>query len=417
MKKLMSPDRRLTIYREAVRTMREGTFAITIPPTQEDDPLGQLGLELKDLAERLERRFDELSRLQEIATRISMGVFIHEVLDYIYDIFHKVIPYDRIGYSLIMNDGKKARAFWHKCNYVENIRITEGYTERLAGSSLETILATGEPRILNDLKAYSAAHPKSVSTRLIVEEGIQSSLTCPLIVDGRPIGFLFFSSRESHTYRDEHKRLFIYIATQVSCVIQKSLLYQQIFDLNQQLLESQQQLKELASRDALTGILNRGTIMEFLKQQTQLADRKKLPMAVIMADVDSFKTINDTHGHPVGDSALQMVARTIESSLRAYDRAGRFGGEEFLIILGEADTETAFQIAERVREAVATHNLQHEGQTLTISLSLGVACREVHGKDSVDQLLIKADAALYKAKREGRNRVCLADSTVCAVKS
>lgn len=240
-----------------------------------------------------------------------------------------------------------------------------------------------------------------------MKEGIQSSLTCPLIVDGKPIGFLFFSSRESHTYREEHQRLFTYIATQVSCVIQKSRLYQRIFDLNQQLLESHQQLKELASRDALTGILNRGTIMEFLKQQIQIADRKKLPMAVIMADVDSFKTINDTFGHPVGDSALQMVSRTIESSLRSYDRAGRFGGEEFLIILGDADTDTALQIAERVREAVATDILQHDGQALTISLSLGIACREAHGNETVDQLLIKADAALYKAKREGRNRVCL----------
>jgi GAF domain-containing protein len=105
-------------------------------------------------------------------------------------------------------------------------------------------------------RLYLANNPKSLSTQLIVSEGIQSSLTCPLIADDKPIGFIFFSSKEKNTYIDAHQKVFISIARQISVLVEKSRLYQHIYDLNNQLITALSQLKEQSSRDALTSILN-----------------------------------------------------------------------------------------------------------------------------------------------------------------
>jgi diguanylate cyclase (GGDEF)-like protein len=245
-----------------------------------------------------------------------------------------------------------------------------------------------------------------VSTQLIVAEGIRSSLTCPLIANGKPLGFLFFSSREKNTYRDLHQDIFLQIAGQVSVLIEKSQLYQQIFELNRRLIEAHQQLKEQSMRDALTGALNRGAVLELLENRLCLAGRQKQPVTVIMADIDHFKAINDSHGHLAGDAVLRAVVTAIDKVLRDYDRVGRYGGEEFLIILDDTGGDTACQIAERIRKAVEALEVLHEGKVIRLSLSQGVAL--AGSGESPNHLLSRADAALYRAKREGRNRCCLA---------
>ena len=411
MKKSTISEDHLAIYRDAIRTMREGDFSISLPENKNAkiEPLEEFETELIRLAAWLELRFDEINKLQEVSDEISKGSFLDDVLDCIYDSFRKIIPYDRIGCALISDDYQSVTAYWAKTNYSDNVNVTQGYTAPLEGSSLETILYTGQPRVLNDLKAYLQANPKSASTQRIVAEGIQSSLTCPLVSEGKPVGFLFFSSLEKNTYQREHQKIFLYIARQVSGLIEKSSLYQQINDLNQQLVVAMKQLKEQSSHDALTGIFNRGAIMEFLEQNIQLAERNQQSVAVIMADLDNFKNINDTYGHLVGDDVLRTVAKEIGSHLRPYDRVGRFGGEEFLIILGDADINSAVETAERIRKAIADLRFNPREQPLSVSISMGISCHNSEGMaDHAERLLSKADASLYQAKRDGRNQVQVA---------
>ncbi|MDH5358460.1 MAG: sensor domain-containing diguanylate cyclase [Gammaproteobacteria bacterium] len=410
MKKTMISGDHLTIYRDAIRTMREGNFSISLPENESSkiEPLEEFETELIRLAAWLELRFDEINKLQEVSDEINKGSFLDDVLDCIYNSFRKIIPYDRIGCALISDDYQSVKAYWAKTNYSDTLTVGQGFTAPLAGSSLETILHTGQPRVLNDLKAYLEANPKSSSTERIVAEGIQSSLTCPLVSEGKPVGFLFFSSLEKNTYQREHQKIFLYIARQVSALIEKSSLYQQINDLNQQLVLALKQLKEQSIHDSLTGILNRGAIMEFLEQNLQLTERHQQSVAVIMADLDHFKSINDTYGHLMGDEVLSVVAKEISSHLRAYDRVGRFGGEEFLIVLGDTDENRALEIAERIRTAVAALNFQCQEQQLSVSISMGITSSNSEGADSAKKVLSKADSALYQAKHDGRNRVLIA---------
>ena len=402
-------DERLHAYRQAVQAMRNGNFAVPVVLQSQQDQIGLLGAELHMLGQWLEQRFSEINRLHQVTTEISSGLLIDEVLDRVYDSFHELIPYDRIGCALLSDDGRSVKAQWAKGDYPEKRqKVARGYKAELSGSSLETILTTGEPRIINDLEAYLQAHPHSTSTRLMLDECIRSSLTCPLNVQGKPVGFLFFSSRQKDTYRDAHQMIFRHIAGQVSALIEKSRLYQQLQELNRQLLDAQAELRELSLRDALTGTLNHGAIMESLSEHCQLSQRKSSVLTVIMADVDHFKEVNDTHGHPAGDAVLKVIAFTLQKTLRNHDRLGRYGGEEFMVVLSETALETGVRIAERMREAVAALEIPFDGNTLKVKMSFGLACNSDAVTLDPARFVSQADAALYDAKRSGRNRVCMA---------
>ncbi|MEX6107473.1 sensor domain-containing diguanylate cyclase [Enterobacter hormaechei] len=361
------------------------------------------------MAAWFDARLDGFNKIQEISTEISKGSVLDEVLNRIYDTFHVIIPYDRIGCALISDDYERVFAHWAKSNYPGKIMIKKGYTAFLSGSSLEGVLTTQQPRILNDLQLYLAENPNSLSTKLIVSEGIQSSLTCPLIADGKPIGFLFFSSKEKNTYIDAHQKTFINLASQISFLVEKSRLYQSIYDLNNQLVNALAQLKEQSSRDALTGVFHRGAIMEFLKNTIEKDTRKKQPTTVILADIDHFKHVNDTYGHVAGDTALKEVSKSLTNHLRSHDCVGRYGGEEFLIILGETNATDALLIIERIRQAISDLKFERNEGNFSVTMSFGIACSDNTSHIKTEEtLLLEADSALYHAKNEGRNRVCIA---------
>ena len=152
-------------------------------------------------------------------------------MNYAYGALRQLFPYDRIGFSLLENGGRELRARWSRSEAPE-MKINKGYVASMEGSSLEHILRTVRPRILNDLVSYLKDHPSSDSTQRIVAEGMRSSLTCPLIAAGKPIGFLFFSSMKPNTYRDVHVELFQEIAGQIALTAEKSRLYEQLVELN-----------------------------------------------------------------------------------------------------------------------------------------------------------------------------------------
>ena len=176
-------------------------------------------------------------------------------------------------------------------------------------------------------------------------------------------------------------------------------------ELNQELVESREQLRLLALTDVLTGAMNRRAVMEELQRAALRAERSGDSLAIGMMDVDFFKRVNDTWGHAAGDEVLKEVVRRSAGALRSADYLGRFGGEEFLLILAGASARSARSALERVRKAVAASPMVLDAGSAEVAVSIGGA---VWNGDSIDRLIIAADDALYAAKDRGRNQVVMA---------
>lgn len=227
-----SSDPRIRAYTEATHAMAQRHFDVDVPVDPEsEDEVSQLGRALRALASSMERSFREMQELTRVTERVNAGLLLDEVLDGIYEAFKGLIPYQRIGLSLIDGSGERVVARWARSE-TGDLRLKQGYSAPLSGSSLEQIMETGQPRILNDLEAYLREKPGSKATRLVVAEGIRSSLTCPLVAMGRPVGFIFFSSGEPGAYRDVHVGVFTRLAGQLSVIVEKSRLYQRLVELD-----------------------------------------------------------------------------------------------------------------------------------------------------------------------------------------
>lgn len=287
-------DQRISDLIQAANQLIAGNFQVQIP-NQPEDEIGLLGKALQKLAINLENRYQEIQKLNHLTSIINSGLLLEEVLDHLYEDFRNFIPYDRIGFSLLEDHRKVLRAHWARAEY-PGIQLAKDYTCEMNGSSLEPILYTGMPRILNDLQLYLQEKPQSESTRLIVEEGIRSSLTCPLIANGIPIGFMFFSSQRVNAYAKEHVQIYMQIAGQLSVIVekghlvsklaeQKSLLEQQYQEV-QRLNSLQNTFLGIAAHDLRNPIASIQNIAELLSMpEIHLSDEEKMDFIHDIHDV------------------------------------------------------------------------------------------------------------------------------------
>jgi diguanylate cyclase (GGDEF)-like protein len=183
---------------------------------------------------------------------------------------------------------------------------------------------------------------------------------------------------------------------------------QRLLDLQQELLDAQERLTQMATHDGLTGLLNHQAVLDTLEREFDRHVRQKAPIGVVMLDVDRFKQVNDSHGHQVGDAVLSEVARRMQEAVRPYDSLGRYGGEEFLLILPGCDGESSQKIAERVRVAVCDRSVATSAEPVSVTVSAGAASSADMPSGSASELVSAADSALYQAKAEGRNCVARA---------
>jgi diguanylate cyclase (GGDEF)-like protein/PAS domain S-box-containing protein len=175
-----------------------------------------------------------------------------------------------------------------------------------------------------------------------------------------------------------------------------------------ELEQARAELEFKATHDNLTALLNRGATLELLERELVRSVRENSSTAVLLADLDHFKKINDTHGHPVGDEVLLEVARRLTRTVRNYDLVGRYGGEEFLIVLPSCTPEDALTRAEQLQAAIAASPVETEHGPLSMSISIGVLVAQEWGNPSSAEILREVDSALYAAKSAGRNRCCVA---------
>ena len=192
---------------------------------------------------------------------------------------------------------------------------------------------------------------------------------------------------------------------------------ERILLLEGRLVEAREMMRFKATHDALTSIWNRGVIMDLLGRELARSQRESGCTIVLLGDVDHFKLVNDTHGHPVGDQVLTEIARRLLLSIRSYDFVGRYGGEEFLLVLNNCNPLSAETRAEELRKVVSARPIQTTIGELQVSMSFGVLLSNDWGRRPVEELLFEVDAALYAAKAAGRNCVRIAKPNVESVKA
>jgi diguanylate cyclase (GGDEF)-like protein len=215
----------------------------------------------------------------------------------------------------------------------------------------------------------------------------QNHMLLPLNIDKASLGYLVVSQ-----IKEEEKDKFHILFQQFLLGIKRALLYQKV--------------QELAIEDGLTGVFSRRYLLERMKEELERSRKFKLKFSFLMVDVDYFKSYNDRYGHLVGDAILKDIASVIKEGIRQIDLVGRYGGEEFSIILAETDKEQARFIAERIRQAIENRIIKVYDENLKVTISIGISVFPENA-DSVLTLIDKSDHALYRAKQTGRNRICI----------
>jgi diguanylate cyclase (GGDEF)-like protein len=211
---------------------------------------------------------------------------------------------------------------------------------------------------------------------------------------------------------------YFYVYMAVGCVIGFTLFGYMMGKRGDQLSDERasvqatfQTLDLLAITDGLTGLYNHRYLQERLALELESSGRYKTPLTCLMLDIDNFKSINDKYGHPFGDLVLASIARIIRENVRRIDTAGRYGGEEFLVLMPQALPEMGWSVAERIRGAVQLYPFSSKHKDVKVTLSIGIATyRSSTGEHVFDKatLLKAADAALYRAKQSGKNQTILA---------
>jgi diguanylate cyclase (GGDEF)-like protein len=288
---------------------------------------------------------------------------------------------------------------------VANILDKEGYEVTLVSSgyqALERVVSARPDLILLDLMMPEI-------DGLEVCEKIQSN---PELAD-IPIIFLSASQEQEHLLKAFEKGAVDYVIkpfnpaellARVKMHLELKYSRQKLQHLLQEQIKLVQELERLANTDSLTGIWNRRYLLMIAEQEIKRSQRYNCSFAVLLIDIDHFKKINDTYGHSVGDKVIISMTQTVINNLRQVDCFGRFGGEEFVVLLPETDIDEAVIVAERIRENIQHKSIVVQEQTISITISIGVSSYKI-GEESIDTILQRADQGLYQAKKQGRNRV------------
>lgn len=345
----------------------------------------ELKKEFVVLNKERQRLTKELSALRLIISEINSTLELDKVLDLIIQKAIQVVKAER-G-SLMLFDHKKEELYIKSSvrlskKTVSAVRIKPG--EGIAG----WVFKEGKPLLVKE----GEKDPRFKKFENEDEE-LKSIISVPLKIKDQVIGAINVDNkRKGDFFNKDDLRLLSTFANQAAIAIQNAKLHQEI--------------KQLAITDDLTGLYNFRYIKDRLDEEVKRAQRFKHLLALIMADIDHFKEFNDNYGHLAGNKVLQNIADILRSNIREVDIVGRFGGEEFIIILPEANKKEAHKIAERIRIKVEDYNFinkkSHPNEKVTLSLGVTSCFQE---SITPQGLIYKVDQALYQAKRRGRNRV------------
>ncbi len=277
--------------------------------------------------------------------------------------------------------------------------------QQISRTLLNQVISTGKSTITAD--AIS-----SLDTPSVLALQIRSVMCAPLISHGEILGALYVENRsQSDLFVEADLELLEYFSAQAAVSIQNAILNEaleaRVAARTAELARANVRLHELAITDPLTGLYNRRHLFELAETELARTRRYRRNLAAIMLDIDHFKMVNDRFGHLAGDKVLEAVAGRVHAAIRDVDILGRYGGEEFAILMPDTTLAGGVQLAERLRLAIASEQFETGKEAVTVTVSLGVTGYAGLEAISIDTLLDRADQALYRAKDGGRNRVAV----------
>ncbi len=340
----------------------------------------------------VERSKYEHERFYHASAMLGRALTLEQVMDTAIEAAREICPFEMASIALFDKERKKHR--------VCRVSVVPGAEEIVDPATLEGLefgeTTTGLSSMVVKNKHYLPAGGElrdrsiPVFNRRIKMKGVESLLVLPLVCADEAVGTFTLASRRPHAFGKDARDMLGVIAHQVAVSLENAKMYKQMVTM--------------ATTDGLTGLLNHRTFQERLTDMLGRAERHKLQLAVILTDIDHFKKVNDTYGHPVGDEVIRRVARVLEGAVRKIDVVARYGGEELAVIIEGADAAGAAQLAERIRADVEKQQIQSEKGPFSVTISLGIASCPADATDK-KILVERADQALYRAKHNGRNRV------------
>jgi diguanylate cyclase (GGDEF)-like protein len=339
-----------------------------------------------------ERRRKEKEDLDNTLQNLSLLYGIGKAMNYISDL-KKLLQYILKQAIDIAAAEKGSLMLYDMESDLLNIRVLAGledveYQDKVNNNEIKCrsfkpgegiagrVFLNAQPMIVNNIREDSLFIDSETSY-------VRSIACIPMVVYNDVIGVINVTNKKNgKVFTGQDIKMLKAVADQAAVAVNKA------------------QLWDMAVTDSLTGLYVRRYFMVKLQEEIHRAERYDKIMSVIMADLDGFKDINDKYGHDVGDRALEAISQFLQKNIRDVDTIARYGGEEFVMLIPDADKDAAFSLAERLREELARVNLDH---LPAITISLGIAAYPQDGTD-IDDLIKKADAAMYAAKKAGRNR-------------
>ncbi|OFZ67196.1 MAG: hypothetical protein A2V79_01180 [Betaproteobacteria bacterium RBG_16_56_24] len=377
------PLRRLT---EGARSIAAGAYDRRVAISSRDE-LGELAETFNRMAAAVGEKTSRIVALNEIAIHLTSKQLLRELLD---EIMNRGMQLTGAQAACIAFYDQETKCFKDWVTQGLSDHFVKNMSFRPGGMADEAFTTTtGGIYILSNDRTET----KHKLSKLTHEESIQSFICLPLTSHASRLGVIYFYRKDRDYFLPDEFEILNTFAYLAAGAIENARLHEQTQDL--------------AVTDKLTGLRNRRLFDERLAEEILRAARYAKPLSLLMLDIDDFKRINDTHGHPAGDKVLQSLGQLLRGQLRQMDFAARYGGEEFTIILPETDFVGAKLVAERIRRAVAKLPIKlPDGREIDLTVSVGVACFPVCG-DKAESLVEHADQALYTAKQEGKNRACL----------
>ena len=347
------------------------------------DILGMFSLQIAKILQRerlypsIRRLVNNMKLLHEGSARLLSSLNIDVIVQNLIDGAQKVAPAGIIFFTVKGKDVEIAQE--------SGLNLDGAKIQSIKGTFIEMALKNKEKMYFSDVRNYRSPMPFKT-------KNIGSIFLLPLLYERELLGILVLLMGERDALSPQQRELIEVLCNQASASLANAKFHAEI--------------ERLAISDGLTGLFNHRHFQERLTQEMRRLERLSGSLSVLILDIDYFKRVNDTYGHPVGDAVLKGVAAIIRTTIREIDIAARYGGEEFAIILPGTEARGAMKMAERLRKTIMEEKYSGEGDTFRVTVSIGVAAYP-NGVKSKEELIDRADKALYHAKHAGRNQCML----------